>query len=234
MNQGFGQFCPIALASEVLTQRWMLLIIHEMTQGSSRFSDIRRGVPKISATLLKQRLETLEDADIVVRKSIGNNGNSEYFLTEAGRELDDILIRIGGWGQRWARDIHDDDLDPNWLIWSMHRRLNIADFPEGRTSIHIEFTDTHRDERHYWLIVNNGKVDVCRKYPGYVEDIQLTSSIRIMAEVWRGIRSIRDEIKNGSIVLTGPSKLRRAFPKLLLLSPVANIKSKRKNSDTVN
>jgi len=227
MNQGFGQFCPIALASEVLTQRWMLLIVHELTQGSSRFSDIRRGVPKISSTLLKQRLETLEDADIVVRKPVGKSGNFEYFLTEAGSELDDILIRIGGWGQRWARDIHDDDLDPNWLIWNMRRRLNLAEFPSGRTAIHIEFTDTHKDERHYWLIVNNGKVDVCRKYPGYSEDIKLTSSIRVMAEVWRGITPIRDEIRKETITLTGSSQLRRIFPKLLLLSPVASIKSKR-------
>ncbi len=228
MNQGFGQFCPIALASEVLTQRWMLLIIHQLADGSSRFNDIRRGVPKISATLLKQRLETLVAAEVVETRSIGDSGNSEYFLTRAGMELEEILLNIATWGQRWARDIRPEDLDPGWLIWSMHRRLNLEIMPRERTVIHFIFTDAKPKERFYWLVVNDGKVDVCVKYPGFASDVTVTTSVLTMAEIWRGIRPIRSEIGKGALSLQGKPALKKAFPEWLLLSPVANIKAARK------
>ncbi len=234
MNHGFGQFCPIALASEVLTQRWMLLIIHQLMDGSTRFNDIRRGVPKISATLLKQRLEALEYAEIVEKSPIGDSGNFEYFLTPAGKELKEILLGIGTWGQRWARDIEDQDLDPGWLVWNMHRRLDTDNMPTGRTVIHLEFTDAKRRERFFWLLVNDGNVDVCLKYPGFSADLKVTSSVRVMAEVWRGIRPLRDEIAKGSVVLEGSSTLRKGFPKWLLLSSVAHVKSMRSSGSLDN
>lgn len=227
MNQRFGQFCPIALASEVLTQRWMLLIIHQLLNGSSRFNDIRRGVPKISATLLKLRLETLEHAEIIERKPVGDSGNYEYFLTTAGGELREILVGIGTWGQRWARDIEDQDLDPGWLVWNMRRRIDTDSMPAGQTVIHIEFSDAQRRERFYWLVVNDGNVDVCVKHPGFDSDIKVFSTTRVMAEVWRGIRDLRDEIAAGSVVLEGNSKLRKEFPSWLLLSLFAPVKSMR-------
>ena len=232
MNHGFGQFCPIALASEVLTQRWMLLIIHQLMDSSTRFNDIRRGVPKISATLLKQRLEALEYAEIVEKSPIADTGNYEYFLTPAGKELKEILLGIGTWGQRWARDIEDQDLDPGWLVWNMHRRLDTNEMPAGRTVIHLEFTDANRRERFFWLVVNDDKVDVCLKYPGFSPDIKVTSTVRVMAEVWKGCRSIGDELAKGSIELEGHSSLRKGFPSWLLLSPVAHVKSMRQSTQS--
>src|SRR5687767_13359622 len=110
---GFGQFCPVALASEVLTQRWMLLIVRELLAGSTRFSDIKRGTPRISATLLSQRLDALEQAGVLQRT------DGKYSLTEAGRDLEPVVIAVGTWGQRWARDMEPDDLDPGWLVWNM-------------------------------------------------------------------------------------------------------------------
>ncbi len=227
MNQGFGQFCPIALASEVLTQRWMLLIVHQLLDGSSRFNDIRRGVPKISATLLKQRLETLEYAEIIEKRASGNSGVYEYFLTPAGTELESIIKGIGSWGQRWARDIQEEDLDPGWLVWSMRNRLNVEEMPKGRTIIQFEFTDAKPKERYFWLLVNEKKVDVCVKYPGNSPDIKVTSPVIVMAEVWRGIRPIRKAIADGAIQLEGKPSVCRAFPNWLLLSQLADIKRMR-------
>ncbi|MBS0385342.1 MAG: helix-turn-helix transcriptional regulator, partial [Proteobacteria bacterium] len=112
MTSAHGQFCPVALASETLAQKWMLLIVRELCAGASRFSDIRRGVPRISPSLLKQRLETLKRAGVVEQRSAREGG--AYALTEAGEELRPILNGIGVWGQRWARDIRPDDLDPGW------------------------------------------------------------------------------------------------------------------------
>jgi DNA-binding HxlR family transcriptional regulator len=227
MQRGFGQFCPVALASEVLTQRWALLILRELLAGSTRFNDIRRGVPKISASLLKERLETLEQAEIVEKRRSGTSGIHEYHVTRAGMELKPIISQIGTWGQRWARNIRPEDLDPGWLVWNIHRRLNSAEMPAGRTVIQIEFSDQARAHRYFWLINNDGDVEVCLKHPGYDVDLAVFTTVRVMGEVWRGIRSLRQEIRAGSIRLDGKSSLRRAFPKWLLLSVYAPIKRKR-------
>lgn len=227
MQQEFGQFCPVALASEVLTQRWTLLILRELMAGSSRFNDIRRGVPKISASLLKTRLDTLEHADIVERQRHADRDIDEYFLTDAGKELKSVLTAIGTWGQRWARDIRPRDLDPGWLVWNIHRRLDSGEMPEGRTVIQIEFTDAPRNDRYFWLVHEEQRVDVCLKPPGFPVDITVRTTVRIMAEVWRGIRNLRQEIRSGRIELIGKTALRRAFPKWLLLSVYAPIRRQR-------
>lgn len=221
-ERGFGQFCPVALASEVLTQRWTLLVIRELLAGSTRFNDIRRGVPRISATLLKARLQSLEHAEIVKRRKSGN-GAFEYVLTEAGRELRPVVFGIGQWGQRWARDIKPEDLDPGWLVWNVHRRLNPTAMPPGRTTIHIEFSDGPRNARYFWLVSQYGHVEVCLKNPGYAVDLTVRTTVRVLAETWRGIRSVRQEIRSGAIALEGKAALRKAFPDWLLRSAYASI-----------
>lgn len=227
MKSEFGQFCPIALASEVLTQKWMLLIVRELNAGSTRFNDIRRGVPRISATLLKQRLDQLEQAGAIVRKPIRNNNAEEYLLTEAGRELKSVLGSIGEWGQRWARDIEKDDLDPGWLVWAMHRRLDTSAMPAGRTVLEIEFSDAPKNHRLFWLLCVDGNVDVCVKPTGFEVDLRLVTRIQTLAEIWRGMRPIRPEISSGRIKLEGKAALKRAFPKWLLFSIFAKTKRKR-------
>ena len=225
MQAGFGQFCPIALASEVLTQRWMTLIARELLAGSTRFNEIRRGVPKISASLLKQRLETLEHAGIV-RKRRAASGAHDYVLTDAGRELRPILGGLGEWGQRWARDIKPEDLDPGWLVWSMHRRMNVAQMPRGRTVIQIEFTDAPRG-RYFWLVAKDGEVDVCLKPTGHAVDLTVRCRVRTLAEVWRGLRPLKAAIRMGAIELRGAGALRKSFPSWLLLSAYAPIERRR-------
>lgn len=224
MSSVFGQFCPVALASEVLMQKWMLLIIREMNAGSTRFNDIRRGVPRISPTLLKQRLEQLEQAQVIYQRPIGSSGVQEYALTEAGKELKDVLLAIGTWGQRWAREIDPDDLDPGWLVWSMHRRLNLADLPKGRTVFEIFFTDAPIDQRFFWIVCDQASSEVCVKPTGFEIDLKISTRVLTLAEVWRGLRPIRPELVNGSIRLEGADALKLGFENLLMLSGHASVK----------
>jgi DNA-binding HxlR family transcriptional regulator len=223
MHQEYGQFCPVALASEVLAERWTLLIVRELLAGASRFNEIRRGVPRVSATLLKQRLETLEHAGIVARKAADDTGPPEYCLTEAGQSLRAVLVSIGEWGQRWSREIGPQDLDPGWLVWAMHRRLNTRAMPKGRSVIQIEFLDVPAKQRRFWLVHCDGNVDVCLKDPGYDTTVRVSTRVRTLAEVWRGIRSMKDELRAGRIHLDGSSESCRAFPEWLLLSVFASI-----------
>lgn len=227
MRQEYGQFCPVALASEVLAERWTLLVIRELLAGARRFNEIRRGVPRLSATLLKQRLLTLEDEGIVERVQSEKSAAAGYRLTPAGLALRPVVAAIGEWGQRWARDIEDKDLDPGWLVWSMHRRLNTQAMPPGRTVIEFEFTDARASERKFWLVHGDGSVDVCIKDPGYESTVRVVTTLRRWAEVWRGLRPLGEELRAGAIRLEGSSEHRRAFPQWLLLSAYAPIARQR-------
>lgn len=222
MPSGFGQFCPVALACETLTQKWTLLIVRELCAGAARFSDIRRGVPRMSATLLKQRLDTLERAGIVTRRG------GAYVLTAAGEELRPVLAGLGAWGQRWARDIEKRDLDPGWLVWAMHRRLDVAAMPPGRTVIEIAFTDVRESQRRFWLVCNRSEVEVCLKHPGFEPDLVVTAGVRVLAEIWRGLRPLGAEIEAGRLRIEGQSALKRAFPRWLMLSAYAGIERRRR------
>jgi DNA-binding HxlR family transcriptional regulator len=222
MRGEYGQFCPVALASEVLAERWTLLVVRELLAGARRFNQIRRGVPRLSGTLLKQRLATLESAGIVTHSRAADGGN--YQLTRAGRDLKPIVRSIGEWGQRWARDIESRDLDPGWLVWSMHRRLNVAAMPPGRTVIEIEFVDAPSHARRFWLVHCDGSVDVCLKDPGFDPAVRVSTRVRTLAEVWRGMRSLRSEVRAGTVTLQGPAHYRRALPQWLLLSAYAHIR----------
>jgi DNA-binding HxlR family transcriptional regulator len=228
VHGGYRQFCPVALASETLTQRWMLLVLRELCAGATRFTDIRRGVPGITATLLKQRLETLQRAGVVERSATKGGERPVYTLTRAGEELRPVLASIGTWGQRWAREIREEDLDPGWLVWTMHRRIDTGAMPPGRTVIGIVFADAAAHERRFWLVCANPDIEVCLQPPGFEEDLTVTTSVRVLAEVWRGLRPIGPEIRAGRIRLAGRSALRRAFPRWLLLSAYAAVPRQRR------
>jgi len=221
MARGYGQYCPLALAAELLCERWTLLVISRLIDGCTRFNDIHRGVPRISATLLTKRLAELEHAGLIVRRPLKTGRGYDYGLTEAGAALESIIMDLAVWGQRWSRDMVTDDLDPAFLAWSMHTRMNTDAMPEGRTVIEFEFSGIDKGFARFWLINTDAKVDMCLKHPGFDVDIKVMSDIRRFVEAWRGFRSMRDEIANGAIRLEGPAELKRTFPDWLLLSALS-------------
>ena len=221
--KGYGQYCPLALAAEVLCERWTLLVISRVIDGCTRFNEIHRGVPKISATLLSQRLEQLEHAGLIRRKPLENRRGHEYELTDAGRDLDPIIMSLAGWGQKWARDMEHEDLDPAFLAWSMHTRLNIAAMPSDRTVLGFEFSGTHKGFSRFWLVVVDGHVDMCLKHPGYEPDVTVKADIRRFVEAWRGFRDMRTEIAAGQIRVEGGAKACKALPDWLLMSALSGI-----------
>lgn len=223
MRQEYGQFCPVALASEVLAERWTFLVVRELLAGARRFNEIRRGVPRLSATLLKQRLQKLEAEGIVERGRSSRRSAAGYELTSAGVALKPVIAAVGEWGQRWARDIEAKDLDPGWLVWAMHRRLNTAVMPPGRTVIEIEFVDAPASTRRFWLVHSGGAVDVCIKEPGYEPDVRVATPLRLWAEIWRGLRPLKSALRAGAVRLDARADLRRAFPQWLMLSVYAPV-----------
>ena len=161
----YGQFCPVAKAMEVLDERWTLLVVRELLAGSTRFNELRRGVPKMSPALLSKRLRTLERVGVVVRED--DDGRVAYRLTQAGQELRPLVEALGAWGVRWIGTLGEEDLDPHLLFWDMKRTIPVQAWPRARTVVQFALDDVEPKVARWWIVVNAGEVDVCDVDPGF-------------------------------------------------------------------
>lgn len=225
MRGGYGQFCPIAMAAEILCTRWTALLIREFLCGSTRFNEIRKGVPRISPTLLSKRLIELETAG-VIRSVKGAKGLKEYHLTQAGEELRPLVMGIGVWGQRWVEsELTLDNLDPELLIWDMHRGLDINPFPAKRVCLQFVFDDLPIISQNYWLLVDpQSGVEACYADPGYDVDLYAVCNLRTMTAIWMGMDTVKKAIHDGRLELSGNNDLASSIDKWLALSPFAKEK----------
>ncbi len=214
-----------------LGQRWTVLVVSRLIDGCTTFNEIHKGVPRISPSLLSQRLTELEDYGLLVREPQPGKSTFRYILTEAGWDLEDIIMQLAVWGQHWARDMVLDDLDPAFLAWSMHMRINTAAMPPGRTVLEFDFSGTPEETYRFWLVNNDGKVDMCLKHPGFDSDLVVAANLKLFIEVWRGFRDLREAIQAGKITLEGSRTNKKAFPEWLLLSALAPYQRKRKGRE---
>ncbi|MDQ1426162.1 MAG: hypothetical protein QOD72_3660 [Acidimicrobiaceae bacterium] len=215
---GYGQFCPVAKTSELVCERWMPLILRELMCGSRRFSEIQRGVPLISATLLTTGVGQLNTAGVIERSPTGHG--SDYTLTEAGWELYPIIEAMGVWGQRWARSRYTpDELDPALLMWDMRRMLRPGGLRNGRTVIEFRFRRAPAGKSTYWLVVDEG-IDLCLVDPGHPVDLIVRAELRALTEVWMGDRTMQAALNALAIEMEGPRSLMRRFPEWLGAHPV--------------
>jgi DNA-binding HxlR family transcriptional regulator len=225
---GYGQFCPVAMASEVICARWTPLILRELLCGSTRFNDLRRGVPRMSPTLLSKRLKELEQAGVIETKATGQAGIVEYHLTQAGQELRPIVMSLGIWGQRWVEtQLSLKNLDPSLLMWDMRRSLDLSPMPPRRCAIQFHYPELPEARRNFWLVIDNRVVDMCLVDPGYEVDLFVECSLRTMTAIWMGLTSVQAELDAGRIELSGDKTLARSMQQWLGLSPFAKEKNRR-------
>ena len=192
--------------------------------GSTRFNDLRRGLPKISPTILSRRLKTLEQQGVICREQKSGSGNYEYHLTESGEELRPIILGFGTWGHRWAKNkITKEDLDAGFLLWDMRRRLNTNYFGNQRVVIHINFTDQKKSDRFWWMIIDQHEIDLCFEDTGHEPDIIITTTLPTMTNVWLGYTSVNSAIKKGEIKMTGSSNYLRNITKWIGGSTFADL-----------
>ncbi len=226
---GYNQFCPVSMAAEIICSRWTLLVLRELVMGSSRFNELRRGVPSMSPALLSKRLKELESAGIVMRVAAEREpGVHEYHLTQAGAELRPIIEAIGVWGHRWVTtEATLKNLDANLLMWDIRRNINTSPMPPRRNTIQFIFNDRPVSERNYWLIVEpSEQVDLCLVDPGFDVDLYVSTDLQSMTEIWLGYRTIDQASDNGRLLLTGSSKLAADLRSWLKLSVFANVEKK--------
>jgi DNA-binding HxlR family transcriptional regulator len=188
MENTQAQFCTVARSAEVLCERWTPLVLRELLCGSRRFNDLHRGVPRMSSSLLAQRLRRLEEFGVVQRSARGNVW--EYSLTPAGEDLRPIIMALGHWGARWiGTRLRKEELDPGLLMWDMRRSLRIAEFPAQPVVVHFRFRDARAGERQWWLVVADGEADLCRDDPGRDLTLVVDATVRALTEVWTGDRA---------------------------------------------
>jgi DNA-binding HxlR family transcriptional regulator len=223
---GYGQFCPIAVASEIFAQRWTPLILREMFAGASRFNDLMRGLPRISRTTLTQRLRALERAGVVSCTTPDDGEHARYLLTEAGAELQGVMLGLGAWGQRWIPRFDAQNLDADFLMWNLRRRLATDRLPDSHTVVRVEFVGLpsgYRRGRVFWMLIDQREVDLCLKDPGFEVDLYVEADLAAFAQVWMGDLTMACALRARAIRLAGRRDLVSAFPGWLLLSKFADV-----------
>lgn len=208
-NDCYNQFCPVAKVCELLEPRWTLLILCEMWSGSSRFNDIRRGVPTMSPTLLSKRLKQME-ASGLIKREVTPGGEINYRTTPTTNELEPIVHALGQWAHRNIdADVTLEKLDARLLMWNMRRKVNTAALPSNRrTVIQFIYPELPLEERNYWIISRPGTpVDLCSINPGHDVDLYITADLKAMTSAWMGLSSLQFEIDRRKISLLGDTSL---------------------------
>lgn len=221
-QRSYKQFCPVAMAAEVLSTRWTVVLLRELVAGSTRFNDLRRGVPRMSPALLSQRLKELEAAGVLRRDpSPVEAGVFEYRLTDAGRELESLVDAFGVWGQRWVTtELSLQNLDATLLMWDMRRNLDPTPMPPRRSVILVCYPEQAPKDRTWWLLVEPGaSVDLCSVDPGFEVDLYVSTDLRTMTAIWMGLDTVRNALSDRRMMLTGRRDLADDMQLWLGLSP---------------
>ena len=226
----YGQYCSVARAADILNERWTLLILRDILAGARRYNEIRKGVPRMSPTLLSKRLKSLEACGLVVRRRGPATGIVEYIPTSAGLEVRPIIELYGAWGQRWVRNrLGEDELDVSLLMWYLRCGIDRQHFPNGRTVVSFEYTDRPRLSKEnwwvdkWWLIVTADGIDLCVQDPGFEIDLYVVTDLRTMTKVSMGDIPVREAVRSQAIELQGARSLIKNFERWLPRSGFADI-----------
>jgi len=226
VRSGFGQFCPVAVASEVFAERWTPLILRELLAGSEHFNEIHRGVPLMSRALLARRLRQLEGTGVIERAQTTGERAYRYTLTPAGQEFRPVLEALGCWGQRWTVRVQRCNLDAGFLMWNLRRRIDRERLPIHRVVVCFRFSGiprTHRGPTVFWLVLEKTAVEICVEDPGVETDLVVDADLAVMTSVWLGDMPFEEALRSRSVRVMGARRLTSAFPTWLMLSRFAKV-----------
>jgi DNA-binding HxlR family transcriptional regulator len=205
----FGQFCPIAKATEILGEKWTILILREVLMGSTRFNELQRGLSMISPAVLTKRLTTLSEYGLLIKRKLPGQKGYEYLPTNASKELLPIFIELGHWGMRWTREhLSDIDFDVDFLMLYLQRSIQTDKLPGGSATIRFHFTDLER-QPDWWILVNGDTVDICTRDPGREVDVYFTCTVKCLSGIWMGESTYKKEVRSGTLKLVGHREMTR-------------------------
>lgn len=229
--KSYAQFCPVAKAAELFCERWTPLVIRDLAWGATRFSELQRGVPLMSPTLLSRRLKQLEAEGIVERRPQRNRRGSTYHLTEAGLEFVPLIETLGVWGQRWTRrELRDNEVDLGLLLWSIERRAKADAFGKEPAVVRLALTDLAAGRNLWWFVNQDRRCALCLDDPGFDVDLYLSCTLPDMIFVVRGDLPLDRALADERLEAIGSAKARRRLGAWLNLSPLAAVKPARSAS----
>lgn len=203
----YGQFCPIAKASEIIGEKWTVLIIRELLMGGTRFSELQRGLSLISPTLLSKRLDSLVEHGLILKKKIPGQKGYEYLPTDSCQQLLPVIRSMGDWGMRWARsNLTEKDYDVDLLMLYLKRSVMPDKLPGDETVIRFKFTDI-KEYPDWWMVVQGDEVDLCVNDPGKDVDIYFTCTVKALTDIWMGDSTYKKAIRKGELTLVGDKVL---------------------------
>lgn len=217
----YGQYCPVARAAEVLAERWTLLVVRELLWGNERFTDIARGVPRMSPSLLSARLRELQRVGLVERHL--HEGEPRYRLTAAGAELRPLLEGMGAWGQRWMQRLHPEEFDPTLLMLDIARTVDPTHLPSRAVTVEVLLPTAPARQRHWWLVLSAAGVDACDVDPGHPVSVWLDTDAETLTRIWLGELPWAQAREDGVLRLHGDAAAVRALPGWLGVSPFAAV-----------
>lgn len=216
--KSYDEYCPIAMGAEAIGDRWTPLILRELICGSERFTDINRGIPRISKTLLVQRLKQLERLGVIERRP-----GPTYHLTPSGKDLENVVWGMGLWAMQWLfGDPAKEHLDGAHLLWRVRQRVVTERLPSRRTVVQFDFPNAHRGKC-LWLLLDPEGTSVCERDEGFAVDLRVKADIVEFMRIWAGRSTWRDAVDSGALEFDGPRDLTKAFPSWFALSPFASV-----------
>ena len=219
----YGQFCPVAKSAEVLGNPWSLLIVRELLLGSTRFTALQKGMPRISPTVLNTRLKELEEHGVIVKRPVSGQRGHEYRLTPAGRELAPVIESLVVWGMRWARDaLQADEMDVSFLMFDVQRGIATDQLPDGETVICFQYPDLDKFKT-WWIVCDDGAVDLCYQDPGKDVSVYVTADSCDLIGLWMGDIPLAEARDSGKLTVLGDAHLCRTFQRWFPLSAAAGI-----------
>jgi DNA-binding HxlR family transcriptional regulator len=232
---GYGQFCPVALGAEIFAQRWTPLILRELLLGGSRrFSELQRGLPRISRNLLVQRLAALEEAGLIERRRRADGRGHDYVPTQAGEELRPVVQALGTWGYKWsAHELRPENLDAGLLMWFLRRRVRAEALPDEKVVARFDFRGQGKRsawleaEQSFWLVLDKPEVELCLSDPGFDIGLVVSAEVPALTRVYLGQLALPEALRNGGIALSGRRDLRSGFRAWLGISPFAQPRAVR-------
>jgi DNA-binding HxlR family transcriptional regulator len=220
-DAGYGQYCPIAKAAEILAERWTPLIVRVLYLRAHSFSDIHRGCPRMSKTLLAQRLRMLERAQVIERAAAPVGRGSRYYLTPAGQELAEVVLQMGTWGARWL-DLAPADYDAGLVLWAWAKCVDASRLPAHRVVVRFGVSDD--PNKHFWMLLQHPEPEICVKNPDLDEDLIVATDTVTLTDIHRGRLGFARAAKDGRLTVCGPLNLVKGFPTWGGLSHYATVK----------
>lgn len=219
----YRQYCPVALASEILAERWSPLIVRNLLFGATTFTDIANGVPHMSRSMLVKRLRELEADGILTATPKGNGRGSNYHLTAAGRDLAGVLDGMARWATTWV-EVRPEHTDPGFALWAWCQvQLDRTALPTARTVVAFTFPDEKPGNRFFWLLIGDGDAELCYQDPGGDAAAAVVAGSRAFIDWHRGVLEWSDAVRSGAITISGERAIVRSFPRWNRHAPLLEV-----------